>query len=440
MGPSLSLAFMVLALAILLSGAARASERGIQELTSPRGIKLWLMEERGVPIVAIRFAFVGGTVHEPPGKEGITDFLLDMLDEGSGDLGGAAFKERLERTGSRLSFGTARDAVFGGLQTLSRSLDRSTELARLALELPRLEAADVERVRAQQIAEIAFAEKEPQTIAVDAWYGAAFAGTAYARSGRGTAASLAAITRADLDAHRKLLFTRDRLRVVVVGDTDAKQAAAVVDHIFSGLPATSQLPPVQKLIPRRHTAPTIVERDLSLATAVFGVPGMDSHDRDYSALVVLNHIMGSGDFDSRLMDAVRVKRGLTYAIKSRISNDAATSLLIGSFATKNEEMGRALEVVRAELSRMAADGPTEEETSNAKSYLTGSFLLGFDTSAKVADRLLTIWLDGHGPQYLAQRNAAIERVTSADVKRVARALLSPENMLLSIVGKPKLTP
>lgn len=427
-----------IALLLVLTVPAAANDRRVLELTSPKGIKLWLMAEHGVPIVAMRFAFAGGTVHEPAGKEGVTEFLLDMLDEGAGDLDAAAFKGRMERMGSRLNFGAVRDAVFGGMQTLTKHLDATADLTRLAIANPRLEAADIERVRVQQATEIAFTEKEPQAIALDAWYAAAFSGTHYARTGRGNATSLKAIARADLDAHRRLLFTRDRLRVVMVGDVAPGKAAELVDHMFAALPERTTLPPPATLVPRPPKAPVVVERELPLSTAMFGVPGLNAHDKEYGAAVVLNHIMGSGDFDSRLMDALRVKRGLTYSIKTRIANDSATALLIGSFAAKNEEMGRALEVVREELARMAAEGPTEEETANAKSYLTGSFLLSFDTSAKVADRLLTIWLDGHGPDYLGARNALIEAVTRADVRRVGRALLSPENLILAVVGRPKL--
>jgi zinc protease len=77
---------------------------------------------------------------------------------------------------------------------------------------------------------------------------------------------------------------------------------------------------------------------------------------------------------------------------------------------------------------------------NAKHYLTGSFLLDFDTNSKVASSLLSIWVDGHGPDYLLNRNEAIERVTIEDVRRVARDVLRTDRLIVTIVGRPELPP
>jgi zinc protease len=197
---------------------------------------------------------------------------------------------------------------------------------------------------------------------------------------------------------------------------------------------------VVKVEPRSRAQPLVIDKDYPLATATFGLRSLPSDHPDFPALQVLNNIIGSGDFDSRLMEEVRVKRGLAYSINTGLLRDSTTSFLLGAFATKNEAMGTALGVVKDVLAATARDGPTPAQFENSKRYLTGSFLLDFDTNAKVANSLLQIWLEGKTPDYLLSRNRAINGVTLNDVKRVAGEVLQVDRLLVTIVGKPKLAP
>ena len=119
-------------------------------------------------------------------------------------------------------------------------------------------------------------------------------------------------------------------------------------------------------------------------------------------------------------------------------NDTAASMMLGGIATKNENMGQALSVLKDVLAKTASDGPTQEQFENAKRYLTGSYLLDFDTNAKLASSLLRIWLEGKSPDFVEKRNAGIERVTIENVRRVARQTLAWEQFNVTVVGKPQM--
>ena len=108
----------------------------------------------------------------------------------------------------------------------------------------------------------------------------------------------------------------------------------------------------------------------------------------------------------------------------------------GGVATKNEQIAQSLDVIRAEIKRMATDGPTEKELKDAKDYLTGSFALRFDSNAKIANQLLWFWQEDLGPGYVDRRNAEIEAVTLDDVKRAAKRLFEGQDLIVTIVGKP----
>ena len=412
----------------------------VDEIVTPKGIKAWLVEEHSVPLIAIKFAFGGGAAQDPPGKEGLAGLLSDVLTEGAGDMPATAFKEKLSRLGTRLSTASGRDAFYGGLEALSARFAPSAELLRLVLVAPRFDADAIERSRAQRLTDLAMAANEPNKVSLERWYVEAFSGHAYGRPVDGTPETVARLTRDDVKAQHARLLAKDVLKVVIVGDIDKAKAAEAIDLVFGGLPDKASVSQVGKVEPRSRAQPLVIDKDYPLATATFGLRSLPSDHPDFPALQVLNNIIGSGDFDSRLMEEVRVKRGLAYSIKTGLLRDSTTSFLLGGFATKNEAMGTALSVVKDVLAATARDGPTPAQFENSKRYLTGSFLLDFDTNAKVANSLLQIWLEGKTPDYLLSRNRAINGVTLNDVKRVAGEVLQVDRLLVTIVGKPKLAP
>jgi zinc protease len=424
-------------LLIQMVGSAPAAALTVEQIESSRGIKAWLVEEHSVPLVAIRFAFAGGATQDPPGKEGLTSVVSALLMEGAGPLSGEAFKEQLSLLGARLSAETGRDAIYGGLETLTGRLGPSAELLRLILISPHFVAADFDRVKAQRLTDLAVAANNPTRIAIERWYAEAFPRHPYSRVVDGNAESMAKLTRGDVKDLHARLFGKDVLKAVVVGDIDKREAVDLLDTIFGDLPDKAQLMPVAKVEPSSLPVPIVVDKDFPLATAVFGLPSLPVSHPDYPALKVLNQVIGSGDFDSRLMNEIRVKRGLAYAIQTRLENDSIASLMLGTFATKNDKMKAALGVINDVLANTAREGPTPVEFENAKRFLTGSFLLDFDTSGKVAGSLLSIWLDGEGPEALVSRGQRIKSVTLPEVKRVAAQVLKPGQLIVTVVGRPK---
>ena len=436
--PLMPVLLVMFQLAGLLAVPSAAVALEVEQIVSPRGIKAWLVEEHSIPLVAIRFAFMGGAAQDPPGKEGLADMVSDLLTEGAGDMSAKTFKDKVSLLGTRLSVSSARDAIYGGLETLSKRLAPSAELLRQVLVSPRFDADAVERARAQHLTDLARAANEPTRVALDRWYVEAFPGHPYGRSADGTPETIPRITVGDLKAMHANLLARDVLQIVIVGDIDKRAAADTLDAVFGGLPEKARTKRVEKVDPRALPGPVVVDKDYPLATATFGLPSLRSDDPDFPALQVLNHIIGSGDFDSRLMEEIRVKRGLAYSIQTRLLRDSITSLMVGGVATKNEAMGTTLGVMSDVFADMARNGPTPAQFDNAKRYLTGSYLLDFDTNAKVANSLLRIQLDGESPDYLLARNRKINAVTLQDVRRVAENVLKPDRLVVTIVGRPKL--
>jgi zinc protease len=431
-----ALSALVLAFFTTFSGPAHAMK--IETVKSPGGIEAWLVEEHSVPMMAMRFAFEGGSSQDPAGKEGVANFLTAMLDEGAGELASRAFQERMEDISMRMSYEEAKDAFYGNFETLSANRDEAAKLLKLALNAPRFDPDAVERIRQQLIAALVYAARDPDKVALETWYASAFEGHPYARPANGTEATVGKISREDLEAFRKRTFAKDTLKVVAVGDIDAAQLGALLDEVFGSLPDKADLAPVSMTDPVTGGRQTVVEMNVPQSVAVFGLGAMPRKDPDFIPAFVLNQILGGGGFASKLMEEVREKRGLAYSVYTYVYPYRHASIFSGGVATRNEAMGQSLEVIRDELQKMAEQGPSQEDLDSAKNYLIGSYPLRFDTNAKIATQLLGLRMDGFGPDYVEKRNAMVAAVTLDDMKRVAKRLLSTKDLIVTIVGKPTL--
>ena len=415
---------------------AQGKTMNIQEVTSPGGIKAWLVESHVNPLIAIRFAFFGGASQDEPGKEGQAYFVTSMMDEGAGELDAAAFQERAQSLAMRLDFDASRDVMLGSLQTLTENKDEVFELARLAMTEPRFDESAMKRVRAQILAGLKYDENDPATVASVAWDRLAFHDHPYGRPIKGTPESIAAMTTQDLHDYVRRVFARDQLVVTAVGDITPEELGKALDTLFGGLPEKSDLRPVADAKPPLGPAREVIKMDVPQSVAQFGFRGIPRSDDDFIPAYILNYIVGGGGFSSRLMEEVREKRGLAYSVASNLFPYRHGSVFIGNVATKNEAVGQSLQVIQSELEQVAKEGLSADQLDAAKAYLTGAYALRFESSTSIANQLLWIQIEDLGIDYVAKRNALIEAVTFDDVKRVAARLLAPDQLITTIVGQP----
>ncbi len=421
------------------AGVATASEWSIavEEVRARGGVTAWLVASHGQPVVAVRFAFAGGSAQEPPDKRGISSLLAEALGDGAGGNPPDQLRRRLAALSASVSFSASRDAISGALDAPSAGIEQAAALVGAAIASARFQPEAVARLASRGATRLAELAGDPAVRAEDAWFRAAFGDHHYAMSPAGTAETLASITAADLGRHRSRTMTRDRLHVAVAGDLDARRLERILDLMFGALPERGAF--VDDPAPRL-TAPAravTILRDATTSSVVFGLPAPGRRDPGYMPALVLNEIVGGGATASRFGQALRVRSSLVYDVDSRLISDNRSSYLIGQLAAASADAERAVSVVREELRRIVRDGVTEAEVENAKSYLTGSFPLSFDSSPKIAGNLLAIAQSGLGRDYPELRRRAIERVSRDDVNRVAAEYFRPELLIVSVArGEP----
>ena len=429
-------ALVLLATPLLLPGHARAAVE-IERVVSPGGIEAWLVEDRTLPVIAMRMAFRGGAALDPAGKDGLAEMVSSLLDEGAGGMDSETFQRALEDLATSFRFDAGMDAFSGSLKTLSANRDAAFDLVRLALTAPRFDPEPVERIRNAFLARLARDAEDPDDIAGRTWWRAAFPEHPYGRRLRGEPETIAAVTAADLEGFVASRLARDNLIVGVVGDIGADELGPLLDRTFGGLRAASTPVEVPEAAPAAVGAVIIETRDVPQSVVVFGAAGIRRDDPDYYAAYVLNHILGGGSFSSRLYQEVREKRGLAYGVYTYLYPLDRAALIMGGVATQNGRVAETIDIIRAEWQRLAEGGATAEELAAAKSYINGSFPLRFGSTGGVAGLLAAIQMDNLGIDYLERRPALIDAVGAEDVARVARRLLDAEALTFVVVGAPE---
>lgn len=415
---------------LLLGLPAHAIE--IQTVTSEKGVKAWLVSDASVPLISIRFSFKGGSAQDPDGKEGLANFMTGLFDEGAGDQNADRFQENMDNLGAEMSFFASQDKIVGGMKMLSENKDAAFDLLKLAVNQPRFDQDALDRIRYQLIAGIEASQRDPDEIASRKFAEALYGKHPYARPGEGTVASLHSIKPDDLKAFHRKNFARDNLNISVVGDIKAEDLAPVLDKIFGDLPASSELVPVPdaKLA---FGVTTSVTYDLPQTSLTFAYPGVDLDDPDFFAAYLMNQIMGGG-FSSRLYEEVREKRGLAYSVSSGLNiRDHANALMIAT-ATRPEKAQESLKIIREQVAKMAAEGPTEAELQTAKNYVIGSYAVNnLNSSSAVANTLVGLQDAKRSINFFDERIGLINAVTAEQVKAVAAKLFNTDPAIL-IVG------
>ena len=420
----------------LLSLPAAAGAIEIKQVTTPLGIKAWLVEDKSTPVVALSFSFVGGTASDPAGLSGTTDLMANLLSDGAGPLNAQAFRQRQEDAAASISFSASLDRVSGSLRVLSANREEGFELLRLAMVEPRFDAAMVDQRRAQTIASLNQAAQRPASVAGRTLMATLFAGHPYAADPEGTREDLAKVTSDHLKKRAAAVLLRSGLTVAAVGDISEAELARQIDRAFGSLPAGTPpaLPP--QWVPPTKPRTVVVERPVPQSAALMALPGIPRDDPDWYAALVMNHVLGGGGQQSRLFNEVREKRGLAYSVSSGLRTYKRAALLVVSTGSANERVAEALRVIKASMARLRTEGITEQELSDAKTYLAGALALSLDSSGSIANLLHAMQVDGLSPDHLTKRGALIAAVKLEDVHKMARRLLRDEALTTVVVGKP----
>jgi zinc protease len=401
------------------------------EVRLENGLTLLLLRHQAAPVTAVRIHVDAGILRETmPGLARLTGrYLL----EGAGGRDGIALSKELERIGA------AASASSTGLT--ARCLARHTEdLVRILSDVllrPDFPEGELEKLREAAVSGIRTMRDDPQTLASQEFEKLVFGDHPRGRPDLGTEESVSEITREDVLAHYRRRYVPPETTIAVVSDLPVEEVERILTDAFEDwegeAPEDPVLPAVPEPAARRHH----VRREIDQANVYLGHLGIARNDPDYYPLLVMDYVLGLGPgFTDRLSRNIRDRDGLAYDVYATISREAG--LTRGSFyayvGTTSAQREQAIEAITREIRRIREAEVSAEELADAKAYLTGSFVFGYETAEQVAGNLVTLRVYGLGFDHPARYAERVNAVTAADVLRVARKHLHPDRLTIVTVG------
>jgi zinc protease len=415
------------ALIALVACATRADAIEIKRMTLSNGAVLLVSESHQLPMVTMSIAFDAGARRDAADKPGLAALTARSLSQGTKGLSATQFNEKVDFMGSSVGISADRDFALAGMTSLKKYQNDTFALLAGILETPGLRDDDIERRRAETVAEIKAAEEQPDYVAGIAFQKMIFGDTPYGHPTNGTPESVAKLTPDDVRTFYHDHYKLGSAIIAVTGDVNPDEIKAMFEKNLSGLAGTVPAQPeptLPAIAPGLHTK--LVDRDVAQATILLGFGGIARDNPDYYKIKVMNYILGAGGFSSRLMQIVRSKQGLAYGIDSAFEAGKFPGSFAVSVQTKNKTADQTISLILQQL-RAIQDKPiSDDELENAKKYLVGSFPLSIDRQSEISSFLLGVEIYGLGLDYADRYPKMIDAVTKDDVQTVARKYLHPD--------------
>ena len=233
------------------------------------------------------------------------------------------------------------------------------------------------------------------------------------------------------------VFTANNALFFATGDLKAADILHRVEAGFGDWPSGSVPepgPPPPAPAPAERRIVLVDRPDLAQAQILVGHDGISRTDPERLAASLMNTVLGSGGFSSRLMKSVRAEEGLTYGVSSYFAMRRHPGPFVVSTFTRAAEVRRVVDLLLSELSRVRSDPPSLEEVANAQSQKVGNFSLGLETSSAVTSSLVDLDVYGLPEDSLDTFRGRIRVLTAEDTARAARDLVHPERAAILVVG------
>jgi zinc protease len=398
------------------------------------GLELVVASRPGVPLVTARIVFRGGASLEPRGRSGLGHLTALAARRGTRRRSGPEIDLLVESLGADVGAGVDEDATHVGLTAPIEALPRCLEVLADVATTPTFPSAEVGRLQRREVAALVHDLDEPGVVADRAMLLAAYGDHPYAHPPEGRARDLRKVGRPDVVAFHARQYRPSAATLIVVGPVGAEEVLALAQRRFGGwrAPAANGFT-VPAPAPPRPAVVVVDKPDLTQTQVRIAGAGYGRRSPDYFAGMVASAVLGGG-FTSRLMQSIRVERGLSYGVRSRFATSAAGGLFFVSSFTKVESTAQLVEVALDELSRFAGEGPTAEELSRMQNYLCGLYPLSLETHEQVAERLADLAIYGLDEAEITGFQERVRGIGAEACRDVARRYFPGERPLVVVVG------
>ncbi len=397
------------------------------------GLTVISVENRELPLVSMALVAGGGSAADPEGRAGIAGLTAAVMTEGTATRSAAEIDSAVEALGAALASGAGWDGSQLGVTVRSGEADAALAILADIARHPALSEEELGRQRAIAADGVRVAMSDPGSVARMTAMRALYGTSPYGRSP--TAASLAAISRADLEAAYRAVWTPANATLILAGDLDPARALALAERHFGGWTGPIPAPRAAGARPAARTEVIVVDMPGSgqAAVAVARDTLARRDPRFYRALVA-NAVLGGG-YSARLNQEIRIRRGLSYGSGSAVDARVEPGPFVAVTQTRNDAAAEVLGLILNEMRRLGAEPIPAAELVARRASLTGDFGREVETTAGVAGLIADHVLDGVGPDEIGRYLRAVLAVTPAGAQAAAGELLAPGGATIVIVGE-----
>jgi zinc protease len=408
----------------------------VVEITSPKGIKAYLLTDTTNPIIGISFLFKeAGYAYEDQRSKGVGIATSSILKDGSANYDSQNFKELLEENAISLSFDAGLDVFEGELTYLKDKQDIAVELLQKSLTSPHLRAKDIYRIAEEMAIALKTQQERPESVLKLAFNEEVYGSHPYSFNPYGSMDSIKNISAHNIRKFIKNNLTQDKLVVGIAGDITKEEAGIVIDKIFGNLPQTGAVQDIPVASVSFDGREKHITKDIPQNISMFISKGVCRNDKDFYPLFIANHILGGSQMQSRLFLLTRENEGLTYGAGSYLSINDKSCTIKGRFASSAENMPKMQEIIRSQWAKMKDKGVTAEEFESAKNYLISSYNLRFTSIDQIASILAQMQYHDLGIDFLKKRNLLVQNVQIEDVNHAASVYFSDKDLIFMNIGR-----
>lgn len=406
--------------------------------TLDNGMTLIVAPVHKLPLVSVVAVIEAGASCDPQGKEGLAGLVAQMLPEGTSTLDGETLALRFEGLGASIHTSADWDVATASLTVMSQRLEPALALFADMLTAPSFPARELERLKAERLADLMKLRTEPRGLADEMTSRFVYAPEArYSKPEAGSAVSVTGIGTRDVGELYSARYRPAAVTLVIAGDVTVAAATAFAARVFGSWRGT--IPAGQGVVDGAATTPRAVHLiakpdapQSELRIAHVGVPR--THP-DYFSIVVMNALLG-GLFSSRINLNLRERNAFTYGARSEYDWRRGAGPFVISTAVASNVTAAAAREALAEVERMRSEPVGNDELTLATSYLEGVFPIRYETTSAIAYAIATMAIYGLDESYFDTYRSSVASVTAQDVLEAARRHVLPDRLRLIVVGDP----
>jgi zinc protease len=400
------------------------------------GLTVITVTNRALPLVTANLVARSGAAVDPTGRAGVAGLTASVITEGTATRSAQQIDAAAEALGASLSSGAGWDGSNLGMTVQTGQLDAALAIVADVARHPALSAEELERQRALAIDAVTVSMSDPGDVARMAAMRALYGNADYGHPASGTAASLRAITRGDLQTAYRRTWAPGNATLILSGDIDPARARALAERHFGSWHV--DLPPIDRGSanppPPRGDVIVIDMPGAGQAAVAVARIGIARGDPLFYRALVANAVLGGG-YSARLNQEIRIRRGLSYGSGSSMDARAGAGPFAAVTQTRNDAAAQVLGLILAEMRRLGAEPIPAAELNARRASLTGDFGRDAETTAGMAGLISSYVTRGIAPDEVGRYLASVLAVTPAEAQGAAHQLMAPDNATVVIVGE-----